>query len=87
MNMFPAHVLAWIRLKISTSSDPSHEQMTHVACFGDPIDVLPSDRTHSPDRDEATPSFLLVSSEGNVLAKPKIQEQRTLHVIPILFYK
>ena len=39
MNMFPALVQAWIRIEISTSSDPSHEQMTHVACSGDPIDV------------------------------------------------
>jgi hypothetical protein len=84
--MFSVHVQAWIRLKISTSSDPSHGQMTHVACFGCLIDVKPSDRTHSPERDEGTPSFLFMSSDGNVLAKPEVQEQQAQHVIPVLSY-
>jgi hypothetical protein len=42
---------------------------------------------HSPDKDEGTPSFLLMSSTGNVLAKPETQEQRTRHVTPVLSYK
>ena len=42
---------------------------------------------HSPDRDKGTPSFLLMSSEGNVLAKPETQEQRTRHVTPIMSLK
>ncbi len=42
---------------------------------------------HSPDRDKGTPSFLLMSSEGNIFAKPETQEQRTRHVTPVMSYK
>ena len=70
MSKFPAPVQALIRLKISTSSDPSHEQMTHVACFGDLIKAARYDHQIERTCPTGTPSFLLMSSEGNVLAKP-----------------
>ena len=45
-------VLAWTRLKLSRSSEPSHDQVTHAVCYGDLIVNGPSDSSHTTKRVE-----------------------------------